>query len=49
MNTVTGRQSLELTKQSTHNVLKALLRVVHFAHNGIMHSILNMSAKINKL
>jgi hypothetical protein len=49
MNAVTGRQSLELTRQSTYIVLKALLHVVYSAHNEIMDSILNMSAKINKL
>jgi hypothetical protein len=49
MNAITGRQSLELTRKSTHIVLKALLHVVHSTHNGIMHNILNMSVKINKL
>jgi hypothetical protein len=38
-----------LTRQSTHIVLKALLHIVHSAHNGIMHTILDMSAKISKL
>jgi hypothetical protein len=49
MDVVTSRQSLKLIGQSTHIVLKALLHVVHFAHDGIMNSILNTRAKIIKL
>ena len=49
MNAITGRQSLKLTRQSTHIVLKALLHIVHSAHDWIMHNILNVSAEINKL
>jgi hypothetical protein len=49
MNVVTVSQSLKLTGQRTPIGLKALLDVVHSAHNEIMHSILNMSAKISKL
>jgi hypothetical protein len=49
MNVVTSREGLKLTWQSTHIILKALLHVVHSAHDWIMNDILDMSAKINKL
>jgi hypothetical protein len=49
MNTITGRESFKLTGQSTDIVLKALLRIVHSAHNRIMHSSVNMRTKIIKL
>jgi hypothetical protein len=49
MDAVIGRQSVKLTRQSAHIVLKALLHVVHSTHYGIMHSILNMKAEIIEL
>jgi hypothetical protein len=49
MDAVTTRQSLKLTGQSTHIVLKSMLHVVHSAHDGIMNNILNTRAKIIKL
>jgi hypothetical protein len=49
MDAIIGRKSLKLNGQSTHIILKALLHVVHSAHDRNMNSILDMSEKINKL
>jgi hypothetical protein len=40
-------QVVKLTGQGPHIILKALLHVVHSSHNGIMNSVLDVSAKLS--
>jgi hypothetical protein len=42
-------QVIKLTGQVPHIILKAPLHVVHSNHNGIMNSVLDVSAKLSKL